>query len=197
MTAADTHIDPAAEIAELRERLAAYDPEPDPAAQYDDLNRAGRRQVDRFVVKRKVFRITFEGTDLDGLVIRARSLPVGRLLELITMSGKVEQGATELDGDQLGAVTGLFDGFAEALVSWNLEEPVYDDQGEETGESVQVPTTTAGMLSQDLDVVMRIVMSWLEAASGAAAPLGAGSNGGGTSPAPSIPMASPSPSPPS
>lgn len=201
-----------AKLAELeadRAPEAAPQAEPSPpeptaaelAEQYNALSRAEKRAVDKaaaeegFVAPRKVFRLTFEGTDLKGLVVRARGLSIGRTLEMVGLASMVEVGTEELDPEQMKAISELFDGFAEALIEWNLRAPVLDSHGEPTGDSIPVPPTSAGMMGEDLDTVMPVVMKWIEAVVGVAAPLASASNSGATLPGGSMPMETKSPSP--
>jgi hypothetical protein len=190
-------------------------PEPDGpdvaamAETYANLNREQRRELDNkmgdveadgtFAVGRRTFRLNFDGTDLQGLWVRAHSLPIGTLLELLAMAGEVEHGVAtqKMNAEQLKVVTDLFDGFSAALLGWNLTNKVLDNDGNDTGGRVRVPPTTEGMLGQDTDLVMPIIMAWIEAASGVAKDLGKGSSSGGTLPGGSMPMETRSPSPPS
>jgi hypothetical protein len=80
--------------------------------------------------------------------------------------------------DTLKAVGDLFETFATALVSWNLE----DEDG------TPVSADLEGIQSQDMEFILAVVRAWLEAVSSVNAPLGEGSTGGGTSQVPSIPM---------
>ena len=74
--------------------------------------------------------------------------------------------------------------FAGALVSWNLE----DEDGE------PIPADLAGVLSNDFDLNLELIGAWLDAASGAATPLGRPSTSGSPSLEASLPMDPLSPS---
>lgn len=163
-------------------------------------NRAVRRAAG-FVTKRKVLRLTFaDDTEYAGLEVRARKVPLGTFLELLALADTARVGeglsAEDLGEDEIGALKGLFTGFAEALVSWNLQEPVLDAEGEETGEVVDVPATAEGLMGQEMDLGMAVVGAWMEAVGGGvAAPLGPTSPGGSPSAEASLPMEPLSPSP--
>jgi hypothetical protein len=148
-----------------------------------------------FVRQSKTYRLTFEDPEFEGLEVRARSVPVGTLVELIGLASVVERGTGSLTADETKAVGQLFAGFGKALVSWNLEEPILDDDGEPTGEVRPVPATVEGLYSQDLEFVMQIISAWMEAVGGVAAPLGQRSADGAPSLEASLPMEPSSPSP--
>lgn len=127
----------------------------------------------------KIYRLAFEAEDMAGLVVQARSIPTGQLMELVRVSSALE-GATDGQGlGDLAAVGTLFEGLAGALHSWNLE----NDNG-------PVPADLEGLYSQDLDFVLAIVSAWIDAVAGVPEDLGKDS-----SPTPStleaqLPMAS-------
>jgi hypothetical protein len=156
-------------------------------------NRAQRRA---YVRQRKVYRLVFEeGTEEAGLVVKARGVPLGTLLELVDLASVVDGRPSEFSTDDAEALRKLFMGFAEALVSWNLEEPVLDADGNETGASQAVPATYDGLNSQDMDFVLPVIKAWMDALAAVPAPLGQPSTGGVPSPAASLPMEPLSPSP--
>jgi hypothetical protein len=85
----------------------------------------------------------------DGLQVRAASVPVGRLLELVDMADKLKAGQAKA----LSEVRGLFEAFTEALRSWNLEE----DDG------TPVPATGAGVLSLEFGFASELILAWFDA----------------------------------
>lgn len=125
-----------------------------------------------------VFRLKFSEPDMDGLQVDAKSLPLGKMLRVIELSGSVD--ATDTD-----AVRELFGAFADALAGWNLE-----DENDNP-----VPATLEGLYEQDFDFVLKVVLAWVEAIAGVSAPLGNGSGSGAQSLADSMPMEALSPSP--
>lgn len=133
-----------------------------------------------FKVKRKVFRLKFKDSELDGLEVLARSLNTGQFLEMESAKieraegGKVAEGATQR----------MLELLAGALESWNAE----DEDG------VPIPATMDGIRSQDLDFSMTIINAWTDAIAGVSAPLPETSSGGQPSLEASIPMDVPSPS---
>lgn len=129
-----------------------------------------------FRAGRKTYRLVFEdGHDLAGLVVRARSVGTGEFFELSKLA---DQGSFGLDeGAELIAR------FAQHLVDWNLE----DEDG------VPVPATAEGLNSQDFDLVIAVIMQWMDAVAGVSAPLARPSPGGVPSLVESIPMETLSP----
>jgi hypothetical protein len=115
--------------------------------------------------------------------VRAKSVPLGKFLDLTKLAEL--QGGTA-GPEEMDQLRELFSGFADALLSWNLED-------ETTGEPV--PATLDGLLAQEFDFVLQIVMAWLDAISGVAAPLAKPSPAGATTLEASLPMAPLSPSP--
>lgn len=132
-----------------------------------------------YVRKSKVFKLTFEDPELNGLVVRVRSVPLGRLLKLVKVVGL---DAENLKADDLEMVDEILVMFSKALVGWNLENE--DDDGVRS----EVPATYEGVQSQDLDFVITIVSAWVEGMAGVSAPLAQRSSGGATFPEGSLPM---------
>jgi hypothetical protein len=131
----------------------------------------------------KVYRLKFADEEFAGLEVKAKSVPLGTFLELSTLAEPIAGGDSR---EQVTRVSQLFAGFAQALISWNLED-------EETGEAV--PATYDGIMAQEFDFVLAIITAWMEAISGVAAPLANGSTSGDTTLEASLPMAPISPSP--
>lgn len=128
----------------------------------------------------KLYRLKFEDPSMAGLEVDAKSLSTGAFLEVAGLADAVK-------GDSLDAAAArkLFEVFAGALVSWNLEDE--HDQ--------PVPATYEGVVSQDMDFVLEIIMAWIGAMSSVDTPLPGALNSGGTSPEASLPMEPLSPSP--
>ena len=136
-----------------------------------------------FKPKRPTFKFVDwpDDSELAGLEIRARGVPTGTLLDLMDLAAVLEgkdAADVELDPEQMRAMRELFAGFSKALVSWNIE----DDDG------TAVPATLEGLLGQDFQMVMTIVMTWLDVIGGIAAPLDHLSTGGRPSPVELPPM---------
>jgi hypothetical protein len=132
----------------------------------------------------KAYRLKFADEDMAGLEVTARSLPIGEFLKLSDLAGLAQDDPAAMSK----GATETFRVLAGALMSWNLE----DEQGQ------PVPATYEGIVSQDLDFVMKIVNAWMSAMTDVAPPLPGGSSGGVPSALEqSIPMAPPSDSPPS
>lgn len=133
---------------------------------------------------RRVFRLRFEDGHHDGLVVRMRTTSVGRALDLMRFLVLDTDGLTPED---VAGFEGLFEGFAEVLVEWNVE----DDDGR------PVPATLEGVRTQPIDFVMGILNVWFGATTTVSAtdPLAATSPAGEPSAVPSLPMVPLSPSP--
>jgi hypothetical protein len=92
-----------------------------------------------------VFLLEFAEAEFDGLEVRMRPSTVGELLEM-----------SEFDRSNKTELKAMFERFAEALLSWNLE----DDNG------VPVPATVDGIKSQDVDLILAIIAAWQSARTG-------------------------------
>lgn len=125
-----------------------------------------------------------EGHELHGLEVTCKDLTVERMLALVRLSAGFR-------GDMEAKLAGaekLFREFARYLVEWNLED----------GDGDPVPATYDGIAAQDLDFVIDLVSTWIDAVASVDTPLPQNSNGGQPSaPALSMPMEPLSPSPPS
>lgn len=126
------------------------------------------------------YKLVFDDPSMEGLEVTTKSVSSGRLLKLMKLAdlagsaGKKRQ----FTADDARAVESLFNGFASALVSWNLE----DEKGE------PVPPTLEGVQEQDFDFVLSIIMSWIEAVAGVSSDLGKDSSSGVSFPEGSLPM---------
>lgn len=132
---------------------------------------------------KKIFKLVFEDPELDGLVVRMRSVSLGRLMKLMKVANVTP--GKKMSAEDMAVVDEILQMFAKALVGWNLEE-----EDEETKEVRPVPATPEGVYSQDLDFVIEIITAWVEALAGVSAPLGKDSPSGETFPEGSLPMAS-------
>ena len=120
---------------------------------------------------KKVYNLVFAAEDMEGLEVKAHSMPLGDLMALASGIDNIATASIE-DVDRVLAT------FAEVLVAWNLED---DDD-------VPVPANLDGLKGQDQEFVFSIVMSYVDAVSGVSAPLEQPSPGGEPSLAASIPM---------
>lgn len=128
-----------------------------------------------YVRERKVYRLRFVDDDMAGLVVEAHSTNLGAFLDVAEW---VDIDPTSTSPEDLRKLASLFETFADALVSWNLEEPA----------GVPVPATLEGLRSQDVDFCLAIIRAWFEAVGGVPGPLGARSSAGELSLEASIPM---------
>lgn len=100
----------------------------------------------------RTYRLTFDGTELDGLEIRARGMSIDERLRI-----------QKAPGDQL-----LIDTFVDRLIEWNLED--------ENGDPVPVDRENAG--SEYSDLVLTAALTWMREVSGVRHPLGRRSSNG-------------------
>lgn len=126
-----------------------------------------------------IFKLEFEDPAYSGLEVLAKSVPTGDFLDLMDAAARMDLTSKTFSPDDLQAVKILIEGFARALVSWNLEDE--DDN--------EVPTTIDGVRAQELPFLLPIVTSWMDAVAGVSADLGKESSSGETSPEVAIPMA--------
>lgn len=68
--------------------------------------------------------------------------------------------------------------FARLLIKWNFTEPVYDDDGEETGETVKVPPTAEGVGRLDPETFAALWTAYNEATTLVPPPLSRPSDAG-------------------
>lgn len=114
--------------------------------------------------ERRIIRLVFEDEELAGLEVRARSVSLGRMLDLLDLADR----AKEQDRQ---AIEHIFRMFADALESWNLEDE----------NDTPVPLTYEGLLGQDTDFVMDLVLAWKDGVAGIRVPLDQPSSDGSAS----------------
>jgi hypothetical protein len=116
-----------------------------------------------YTAPRKTIRLVFE--DRPGLEVRARSISMGKALELMGLAETARNGGTE-------GVDKLFRDFAAALIEWNLQEE----------DGAPIPPDYAGVMAQDTDFAMALVLAWMDGVTASSGPLGRRSGGGDSSP---------------
>ena len=110
----------------------------------------------------RIYTLEFDG-DLEGLIVRVRSIPFGKVRRLIALMDEEDK-----DVQLMNQIT---DHLSKAIVSWNME----DDQGE-------VPVSVEAIDDLDYTEVIAIVNKWLDSITGPSEELGKGSNSGGSFP---------------
>lgn len=100
-----------------------------------------------------------EDHELHGLEVTTKGLPVRKLFKLARLAGQLS-GDTDLE-TKVAVADELFAGFAERLVEWNLE----DDGG------APVPATLEGVQDQDMDFMLPLIMTWMDAVASVDIPL--------------------------
>lgn len=99
-----------------------------------------------FKRKRRIYRLDFEGTEYDGLVVEVRGLTTGEYLDLVSLSVPGTEGDKETEG--------MLKLLATHLISWNLEDDASDQP---------VPTSYEGIRSNDFNMNMAIISAWTSA----------------------------------
>ncbi len=131
-----------------------------------------------FKKKTTIYELMFADAELEGLEVRAKSVPSGTLLDLMDAASKVDVTVKSFSPGDLLAIKQLLTGFAEALVSWNLEEE----------DGTPVPPTLESVHAQEITFIMPIVTAWMDAVAGVSSDLGKDSGSGETFPEGSLPM---------
>jgi len=121
--------------------------------------------------RQRAYRLRFEDPDLAGLEVTARSLSIEGFMKVAGLAELAQGGgADRLD---VGQMQEMLRAFASCLVGWNIEDLPTGDP---------VPATYEGVISQDLDFVMQIVMAWSKVIASVPPPLPDGSPAGGSAP---------------
>lgn len=129
-----------------------------------------------YVRQKKIFVLRFEDPELEGLEVRATSTSLGSLLELVSLA-EIGKGK-RFDMADVKRLDELFDLFVNCLQSWNLEEE----------DGSPIPTTLAGLKSQDMTFVMDLIMAWMDGVVSIPTPLSKKLNSGEQSEVPPLTM---------
>lgn len=116
-----------------------------------------------FVYQRKTYRLIFEG-ELQGLEVTAQSASAVLYRRIAGMANR--QWSNPLSDEDLEEFDALCLAFAGVLVEWNLE---VETKVRAKLVRQPVPATHDGLLAQDLELVVAIVMAWMDAVSGSPA----------------------------
>lgn len=82
------------------------------------------------------------------------------------------------EAEAMAAMVEMLDTLASALISWNLEDEVEQEDGSTL--NVPVPATREALDDQDVGMVLDLLSNWITVASGV--PLGSGTNSAPTRP---------------
>lgn len=133
--------------------------------------------------KRKVYKLIFADEEMNGLEVRCTSVSIDTMMRLTALAGLASKSLAEYSVEDLENVNLVFEVFAEALISWNLE----DEDGS------PVPATLEGVKAQDIDFLNVIITAWMERVAGISGPLAPASTVGSRSLEASMPMETLSP----
>ncbi len=100
----------------------------------------------------KVFALAYE--EFDGLEIKAKSVPVGKLLTVLKLADSIKDAPDQEDIEE------LFGWFASRIISWTY----LDEEGE------PLPPTLETLLDDDFDFVLKLIMGWVKALTTALVP---------------------------
>src|SRR5215472_1165405 len=100
-----------------------------------------------FRPQRKIHKLVFDGTDLDGLIVRMKSCSVAEWNETLEMMNFEGTPAEAKKANET-----LNEVFAGRIIEWNMEDP-------DTGDPV--PTTKEGFESLEQGVAARIIAAWM------------------------------------
>ncbi len=119
--------------------------------------------------ERRVYVMTFDDPEYEGLEIRVRSIPIREFHSLLALDPESKDSAVRAE-----SINKMLFAFAEALVSWNMT----DENGS------PLPTTLEYVESEDVDFIMMCITEWMQAISKVndASPLDENSELGQTTP---------------
>lgn len=135
---------------------------------------------------RKNLKLVFDDEEFEGLVVFARRLNIGQLLDLTAL-----QSLKDLADDSPEVrekLQEVFNLLASLIKSWNLEELEDEDDDDDDSPRKPVPVTGEALAAQDLGFVMAMVNAIQDASAGVSAPLGRSSSAGQQSLEASMPM---------
>ena len=129
----------------------------------------------------RIYKLIFDDPEYEGLEVRASSLTIRKLREIVNLRGLDSNNPHEANK----ASDRMFSTFADCLISWNLEDELGNP----------VPATLEGIENQETDFIMPIIGVWMDTITGATGPLDQTSSDGELFPVGSIPMETLSPNP--
>lgn len=116
-----------------------------------------------------IYKLTFEGTALDGLTVRASACTVAEYTEMIRINttqqspidisqiktpediARVTEEIQRRSSDLIRNNDRMLQLFANHLVSWDLEDPI---------DGSAVPATRAGIDSQERPLINQLIQAW-------------------------------------
>lgn len=130
-----------------------------------------------FRIEPTEYKLNFTDSRLAGLVVQAKSVSIGRFMEITGMSAAAIGGGLTLKNTAI-VRDPLLQALAEVITEWNLD----DAKGKPLKPSYEA------LRAQEPWAVREVAKAWMEAVSGVSGPLPSDSGSAGTSPEPSIPM---------
>lgn len=111
-----------------------------------------------------IYTLEFDG-DLEGLIVRVKSIPFGKVRRLMATMDSGDENDQE-------AMEQVVKNLADSVVSWNLQDEV----------GIDVPVSQEAIEGLDFQDVMAILDKWMEIITGPSKELGKGSLSGGSFP---------------
>lgn len=143
--------------------------------------------------KRRTFTLAFaEDSEYAGLEVRARSVSFGQLMGVLDLA-RMGEGDKKFGVEDIQDIDKMIRMFAGRIVSWNLEDengdPVSLEPQEVDGQrETPAEARYRALMDRDMDMVLDLVLSWLDGMVGTPGPLDGSSHSGGQSEEVSIPM---------
>lgn len=107
-----------------------------------------------------IYTLTFEGTDLDGLVVRMKSIKFGKIRQIIRLMDD--------DSNDVEMMEGITRELTEGIISWNLEE----------GDGTPIEVSAEAVDDLEFEEVMAVTNAWLAKMTGPGPELGKDSTSG-------------------
>lgn len=120
-----------------------------------------------------------DDSEFSGLQVHMKRLSIKKLMEVQSLQDLRE--STDM-AESMAAMSSILDTLAGALISWNLEDEVEQEDGSTT--VMPVPCTRAALDDQDVALVLDLVSNWISVAS--SVPLGSRTNSEPTQPVTSV-----------
>lgn len=131
-----------------------------------------------FKVPKRTIPLNFKGTELEGLEVNIKPLPLGEYLEYQKGFRRLVESGDEVTPEDEKFAEDTLRRFAQVIDSWDLE----DENGN------PIPATHDGIMSLDPDFVFAMLNSFVMAIEGVGPELGKESNSGETLDLPEVPI---------
>lgn len=110
-----------------------------------------------------------EDSEFSGLEVHMRRLSIRKLMEVQSLQDLRQ--STDM-AESMAAMSSILDTVSGALIGWNLEEEIEQEDGSTV--IVKVPATREALDDQDVAMILDLVSNWIAVAS--SVPLGSRTN---------------------